>query len=591
MKSKLFALERGDQGALRFKSRERNYTIAILYLLVGLALIYFVILALRLFQLTVVKGNYYRGLSENNRVKEIIIEPARGTITDRHGTVLAENIPADYTQDGERISSPRKYLSPEVASHIMGYRQIADENDMENDQCLTKLNAGDKVGKKGVEKLYDCALRGKNGKKMIEVDATGNALNTLSVIDPVPGETVTLALDLELQKKAYEAIKGKKAVVVAQRPQTGEVLALASWPAYDPQVFEDNDTKQIEAYFTDEDKPLFNRATEGTYPPGSVYKMAVTTAALEEGVVTPSTLIEDKGVLEVGPAKYHNWYFLKYGRTDGQVDAVKALQRSNDIYYYKIGEKLGPEQIKSWAEQLGFEQSTGIGIAESAGTIPSPFWKKDVLNEDWFTGDTYNMSIGQGYTLVTPLQINMHSALYANGGYLCKPELSRIGGNQGVEQLKDIEPQCTKMPISDSTLDVIRQGMVKACQPGGTGTPFFEYEVRDPQLLAQVTPTPSVSPEATDSALLAAQEASPSAGIDIMKPVPVACKTGTAESFGEGFDPHAWFTIYAPLDDPEIIMTVLVEEGGEGSEVAAPIAKEILTSYFERKEDISVVEN
>lgn len=231
--------------------------------------------------------------------------------------------------------------------------------------------------------------------------------------------------------------------------------------------------KKIASYFSDQDKPLFNRATEGTYPPGSVFKMAVTTAILEEGVMTPESTVQDTGVIEVGPAKYHNWFYLKYGATDGAVNAVKALQRSNDIYFYQVGEKLGPDKIKSWAVALGFDKQTGIGIPEANGTLPSPFWKKDKLKEDWFTGDTYNMSIGQGYTLVTPLQINNHIALYANGGYLCKPELSRIGGNKGVTYLEDVVPSCRKIDLSSQTIEIVRQGMVKACQPGGTGTPFF----------------------------------------------------------------------------------------------------------------------
>lgn len=586
MKPKLFALERGHQGPLRFTSHQRNYTITILYILIGGILIYFIILALRLFQLTIVKGNYYHGLSEHNRIREIIIEPARGIIMDKNGIIIAQSTRGDYTQDTERILSKRTYKHPEIISHVIGYRQIADQTDIQNDQCLTKLQPSDKIGKKGAEKLYDCTLRGKNGKKMIEIDATGKLLQTLSVIDPIPGKTITLALDMELQQKAYDAIKGKKAVVVAQRPQTGEILALVSWPAYNPQVFEDNKTTQIQQYLQDENKPLFNRATEGTYPPGSVYKMVVTTAALEEKTITPNTIIEDTGVLEVGPAKYYNWYYLQYGRTDGNVNAVKALQRSNDIYYYKIGDKLGPEKIKSWSEQLGFEKKTGIGIAEATGTIPSPFWKKDVLHEDWYTGDTYNMSIGQGYTLVTPLQINTYTAIYANGGYLCKPQLASINGNTDNEDMRDLAPECKKLPISNETIDIIRQGMIKACQPGGTAVPFFDYTIRDPELLALVTPTPSISPTsmASSSGELK-KNASDSGKINIMKPLPVACKTGTAESFGKGSDPHAWFTVFAPIDNPEIVLTVLVEEGGEGSEIAAPLAKEILTAYFEKFPD------
>jgi penicillin-binding protein 2 len=582
-KTKLFSLERGQQGSLRFQSRGRNYTRYILYIFLALVAIFFIILSLRLFQLTVVKGSYYRGLSENNRVKEIVIEAKRGALKDRYGRVLVESKEADYKKQAERIVSTRKYYDPEIFAHVVGYRQIADEKDLKKQKCINKLDKNDKTGKKGVEKLYDCYLRGKNGKKLIEVDAMGDSISTLSVLEPEAGSDITLSLDADLQKKSYEEIKGKKAVVVALKPDTGEVMAMASWPSYNPQYFEDNKGEEIKKYFKDEDKPLFNRATEGVYPPGSVYKMTVTTAALEEGVVTANTLIEDTGVIEIGPAKYYNWYYLKYGATDKNVNAVKALQRSNDIYYYKVGEKLTPEKIKAWSVKMGFEQKTGIGIAEASGTIPSPFWKEEVLQEDWFTGDTYNMSIGQGYTLVTPLQIAVVTAVYANEGNLCKPQLSKIGGNKGVEDLQNIKPDCKQLPISDSTLKVIDEGMLKACQSGGTGVPFFDYKVRDPELLAKVTPTPSLAPDVSGSQASPSAIASGSAQINIMKPITVACKTGTAESFGDGSEPHAWFTVFAPAENPEIVLTVMAEEAGEGSEVAAPIAKEILTDYFERK--------
>lgn len=577
-KPKLFFLERGRHGKMRFSGKKRNYTTVFLYTFIACVGVFFLILTLRLFQLTIVKGSYYRNLSEDNRVREIIVESERGSILDRNGYVLAKNKSVDVDLPEDRITSHRVYQDPETYAHILGYRQRANTDDIQNDACLTKLQLGDKVGKKGVERLYDCILRGKNGKKLIEINAVGEELQTLSVIDPIPGQDITLALDHDLQKKAYEALGKQKGVVVALQPDTGEVLAMASWPTYNIQDFEDDISKQVERYFADKDKPMFNRVTEGTYPPGSVYKMTVTSASLEEGAVTADTLIEDTGVLEVGPAKYHNWYYLKYGATDGQVNAVKAIQRSNDIYYYKIGGKLGPEKIKKWSQILGFEKKTGIGLSEAPGTIPSPFWKEDTLGEDWYTGDTYNMSIGQGYTLVTPLQIAMNTAIFANGGNLCQPQLLRLGENSDIEDLANIQAACTKVPLTQNTLDVVLEGMIKVCQPGGTGTPFFDMRVRDPAWLAQVTPTPTPG----EDSLSQSKVSSASAEFAHSRSLPVACKTGTAESFGPDADPHAWFTIFAPAENPQIVLTVLVENGGEGSEVAAPIAKEILQWWFER---------
>lgn len=588
-RSKLFAVQKGNAGTMRFRHSERDYTPIFLYGFFALVCVGFIILALRLFQLTIVKGSYYHNLAEGNRVREITIEARRGSVRDRNGTVLAQSTDADPQEDEKRILSTRSYTSPEPYAHVVGYRQLADENDIQDDVCIHKLELGDKTGKKGVERAYDCLLRGKNGKKLLELDARGEVMKTLSVQDPEPGQDITLALDYGLQKKAYEAIEGQRAVVVAMDPRNGEVLALASWPSFDPQAFEDDDRKIISDYLTDEIKPLFNRATEGTYPPGSVYKMTVASAALEEDVVDPQTTILDTGVLEVGPARYHNWYYLEFGGTDGEVDVKKALQRSNDIYFYKIGDMLGPERIKSWSHAFGFERLTGIGISETAGTIPSPFWKEDTLGEEWFTGDTYNLSIGQGYALVTPLQVNVATAVFANNGKLCKPQLLKLDGSNASAELPSLEPDCRDVPVSQETIDVIKEGMVQACEPGGTGVPFFNFRVLDRAGLkeANITVPEKLDKEDEENesslaALLTPEKiGTQSAFFQYVKPVSVACKTGTAESFGEGFDPHAWFTVYAPVEDPEIVLTVLVEEGGEGSKVAAPIAKEVLRWWVE----------
>ena len=261
---------------------------------------------------------------------------------------------------------------------------------------------------------------------------------------------------------------------------------------------------------------------------------------MEEEKIDAKTEFEDTGVLKAGPLEFGNWYFLQYGKTDGMVDIIKGIRRSNDIFFYKTGELLTPEKIKKWGETLGYGSITRIGVTESDGLIPSPFWKEEKIRDRWYLGDTYNLSIGQGYLLVTPLQVNMTTAVFANGGYLCKPELLKV------QSLKSNPPaggqNCKKLPISDKTLQLIRQGMKEACSAGGTGWPLFDFQPK------------------------------------------VACKTGTAESHGNNADPHAWFTVFAPFENPEIALTVLVENSGQGSDIAAPIAKEILKMYFERKE-------
>ena len=555
MSSRIFSsknlplFKKGSSGKMDFRPESKINTLYLLYGFIFLIFVSFVIIILRLFQLTVVKGNYYFRLSEENRIKEIVIEPKRGKIVDRKGFIIAENILANIKGQEERLTSSRIYQSPEAVAHLIGYRQLADKTDLEKDSCFNNLRLGDKVGKKGVEKLFDCRLRGKTGKKLIEVDAKGKYLRTIAIQPPVDGDTVQLAIDLDLQKKAYDLIKEKKAAVVGIKPQTGEVLVFVSSPSFNPADFEEGNNEEIKSYFENKDKPMFNRAVEGSYPPGSIFKLVIATGALEEKKIKPDTRFEDTGIIKAGSLTFGNWYFLQYGKTDGMVNIVKAIQRSNDIFFYYAGEKLGVENTKIWAERLGFGKITGIGFDETEGLIPSAFWKKENLKDNWYTGDTYNMSIGQGYLLVTPLQIAQATAVFANGGQLCKPIL-----------LKNEKSQCQKLPISQGTLDLINQGMKEACSPGGTGWPLFQFAAKDIKTSEEVK----------------------------MKQIQTACKTGTAESQSKTSAPHAWFTVYAPYDlsagGPEIVLTILVEEGGQGSDVAGPIAKEILKNFFERSQ-------
>lgn len=548
--TKLPFIHKGHHGGMDFQADQKIGSSIFLYAFFLGVFVFFIILILRLSHLTIVKGEYYRRLADSNRIRETIIEPKRGILTDRKGVIIAQNSDADIHSSGQRLMSKRSYQNAEVMAPIVGYRQVADSQDIKNDQCLSKIISGDKVGKKGVEKIYECDLRGTDGKKLTEVDASGKSLRTLGVVPPRDGKTIQLAVDSELQKKAYEIInseksevKGKKVVIVGLKPQTGEVILLVSSPSYNPQDFEDNNTEAVSKYFTDTNKPLFNRATEGTYPPGSIFKIILAAGVLEDKKIDENTTVEDTGILKAGPLEFGNWYYLQYGKTEGEVNIVKALQRSNDIFFYKIGEKMGNDSIKSWAEKFGYGRKTGIGLEEADGLIPSSFWKEEVLKEQWYLGDTYNFSIGQGYSLVTPIQVAQATSVIANNGYLCKPKLLKVGSDGG---------ECQKLNLSQKTLDLVKEGMTKACVTGGTGWPLFEFRVRSSEF-----------------------------GEEKM---PVACKTGTAESHGALTNPHAWFTVFAPIKDPQIVLTVLVEEGGQGSDVAGPIARDILKAYFERKE-------
>lgn len=544
---KLSFFQKGENKDFKFNYFEEKINEFSLFFIFLFFIFFSFLLVVRLFHLSIVKNNYYKDLSEKNQLKEFLIEPERGKILDRKRFVIVENKPANIEEDPkktiknkERFLSKRIYFYPEETAHIIGYIQEADEKDIKEDKCLNKISLGDKIGKKGVEKLFDCQLRGKPGKKLIKTDAKGNFLETIAVIPAKKGEEIQLSIDIELQKKAYELIKDKKGAVIVSIPKTGEVLSIVSSPSFNPQDFEEKKLK-VKNYFEDQNKPLFNRALEGIYPPGSLFKMIVAVAALEEKKINEKTLIEDKGIIKVGQSNFGNWYYLQYGKTDGLVDVVKAIQRSNDIFFYLTGEKTGVEKIKKWAEIFGLGKKTKIGLEEQEGLIPSTFWKETVLKEPWYTGDTYNLSIGQGYLLATPLQMNFSLAVFANDGYLCQPLI-----------LKNEKTKCQKINISKKTLNLIKEGMKKACSPGGTGWPLFNFKYQISNNKYQQIQT--------------------------------ACKTGTAESQTKSGKPHAWISVFAPYEAPEIILTVLVEEGGQGSDVAGPIARDILKAYFERKE-------
>jgi len=564
--NKLPLFQKGSHGSIRFQSGPGRAAIhrVSLFIFIFFVLIVFVVLGVRLFQLTVVRGEYFRQLSEENRIRELLIEAKRGQIIDRKGFVVAKNSEANITKISDRLTSDRMYQEPEATSAIIGYRQIADKEDTAHWPCLSGLKLGDKVGKKAAENVFECTLRGVPGKKLIELDAHGQYVRTLSVQPPQEGKTIQLAMDLELQKKAYELMKGKKGAVIAMNPTTGEVLALVSSPSYNPQNFENNKGSAISGYFTDPSKPLFNRATEGTYPPGSIFKIVIAAAALEDKKIDEKTIFVDNGEIQAGPLKFGNWYFLQYGKTDGPVNIIKGIKRSNDIFFYQVGDLVGPQRIKYWADKFGFGKKTALPFDQAEGLIPSPFWKEDVIKDRWYQGDNYNIAIGQGYLLVTPLQVAQATSVFAGDGKLCEPKL-----------LKDEAPHCKSLGLSEKTLSLIREGMRQACATGGTGWPLFDFSVRDESQLLTPTPTPrpTTDPESTRAAQLVGK-----------RKIAVGCKTGTAENPGKSGVPHAWLTGFAPYENPEIAVTVLVEEGGQGSDVAGPIMRDLLKSYFERKE-------
>ncbi len=559
----------------------------------------------KLYTLQIAHGRENLLMSDVNRVLSQVVRPERGVILDRNGEVLARNRPgfnvvlslpppvrggseADSTSNLAKVLSiseeeilekikkaeeggkpsvtiksgvdrdtalkieananlfpgvstevepVRDYVEGEVFAHLLGFVGEASKEDLDMLSGLG-VRGGDKVGKSNLELLNEQVLKGKVGERLIEVDAFGHRFRALSEEPAVSGESITLTIDAPLQRTVFKALSegvekssafGGAAVV--QDVGTGEILALVSLPSFDPNLFSTGiSQRDYQALLSDPRRPMFNRAISGAFPPGSTFKMITATAALEEGVITPDTVIDDKGSISVGSFIFRGWETSGLG----PVNLINAIAKSSDIYFYTVGggyggqKGVGVEKLAEWARRFGLGTETLVELtSEVSGLIPDEAWKLEVRGESWYVGNTYHMSIGQGDVLVTPLQLNNVTAAVANGGTLYKPLL-----------LKNASPEVVRSGIASAeTLGWVRQGMRAAASPGGTAYPVYDFKV------------------------------------------PVAGKTGTSE-MGKEDKTHAWFTCFAPYDNPEIAVTVFLEEGGEGSDDAAPVARKILEAYF-----------
>lgn len=565
-----------------------------------LLIIIFIILFIRLFYVSVVQGAYYARLSDENRTRTVIIPAPRGIIFDVKKRPLVRNVPvfeviekgrvkviekdealALISQGKEvRSSIAREYLYKDIAAHVLGYTGQISEDEL-NHPDFEGYVISDFVGKSGLEKSYEQLLHGKNGRELYEVDAAGKKIRFLGSEDPIPGKNIETTLNVDIQKAAEHAFsKIERGAVVVSNPQDGSIIAIYSKPSYDNNLFThsksyraDGEYKDIQALLTDSDNlPLLNRAISGVYPPASTFKLITSAAGLETHSITEDTQFQDTGVVEIGGIKFGTWNFLQNGKTEGSLDVIHAIKRSNDIFFYKASEKIGVSNLDNFSEKFGLGKITGIDIpGEVPGTVPGENWKKRVIGEGWYLGDTYNMSIGQGYLETTPLQVNVITQIVANGGKMYQPHI-----------LKGREKTLQEGIVSGGYLATIREGMRQACAPGGTAYPLFNFTVANEKLTIDnknyiESATPSARPASSESAQLKTKNGK-------YTQVVVGCKTGTAESHGVGKpDPHAWLTVFAPFYDPEVVVTVLVENGGEGSSVAAPIARDILREYFEKK--------
>lgn len=527
----------------------------------GILIFGFFILLGRLFELQLIKGDYFRALSDGNRVRKITIPAKRGRILSRDGEVLVGNLEVkkkivlnpdkgyqteiaseDTPEDEVIIEWVRDYKVGEILGHVSGYLGNVNEDEIGrvDPLCPEKgpRNGKSFLGRGGLEEEYNCILSGVDGEELIEVDTTGKKIRTIGRREPVPGVDIHTTISLPIQKEAYKRINGVKGSIIVSTP-AGEILALVSSPGFDPNNFirPENSAKVTES-LNNKDLPLFNRAIGGLFHPGSVFKPVVAIAALEEKRIDQGFIYNDTGSITVNNFSYSNWFFTQYGGTEGAIELTRALARSTDTFFYKIGEMIGVNKLVEWTEKFGFSRETGIDIpGELAGLVPSPKWKLQVRGEPWFLGNTYHFSIGQGDLAVTPLSINQSIAIIANNGTLCRPHIVKDAS------VKLFDSDCKNLNIEKKNIDLVWEGMKKACEEGGTAYTFFDF-----------------SPK-------------------------IACKTGTAEINEDG-KTHAWFTLFGPIDQtalPEIVMTVLIEEGGEGSKVAGPVARDIMNFWKEMR--------
>jgi penicillin-binding protein 2 len=593
-----------------FRHLQSRLTFLRLALLIGVFLLFS-----RVGYLQVIKGGYYRELSEQNRVRTLPIRSARGLIFDRRGELLANNVPSfnlyatvEDAKDlnglavslehliglpqaetkkrfarhsrtylpillksgltlreaavveahrldlsGLRIQaeSQRNYLHGFLASHILGYVGEISQ-EQQDETAFTDLTMGSIVGKSGVEKSFDQVIRGRPGQKTIEVDARGAERKTLAVVEQTSGDDLYLSIDLPMQRLAESLLDPESGAVVAIDPANGDVLVLASRPGYDPNILSHGLSGAVwEQIASDARHPLTNRAIQGVYPPGSTFKIMMASAALESSQWNSTTKIHCNGSYPFGNHVFRDW--KKGGH--GSVDMYQGIVNSCDVYFYMLGNRLGIDAIAAAARQYGLGQLTGIDLqGERSGIIPSTEWKQRVRKEPWYPGETISASIGQGYVSVTPLQMAAAMAAVANGGVLYKPRLVRSIRERATGQSRDILPAEKGVISMDSDSFAFLHQALRGVVHEGTG-------------------------KRAESKL-----------------VEVSGKTGTAQSVGarlqksEGddvpkqFRDHAWFVAYAPADHPTIAVAVIVENMGHGGTFGAPIAKALIEEYFKDTE-------
>jgi penicillin-binding protein 2 len=443
----------------------------------------------------------------------------------------------------------REYSGGGIAAHLIGYIGVIGEQDLAKED-FKSYNPGDYIGKNGLERSWERVLHGTDGGRQIEVDARGRVLRTVAENTPTIGNSLLLTIDGELQERAEKALGEKAGAAVAIDVNSGEVLAFASSPRFDPSLFSSRVPRKVwDSYLEDKRHPLIDKVLTGQYPPGSTFKIITALAGLEEGLINENTTVTCKGSYTLGNHTYGCWN--KHGH--GQVNLKTALRQSCDVYFYHLADQLGVDRIAAYARKFGLGAPTGIALEhEKPGLIPTSEWKMKKFREKWQRGETISVGIGQGYVLATPLQLAAMTAAMANGGRMYRPFVVKKVVDLDGKVMREFKPEIVSdAGVSARSLDLVKNGLQAVVnEPGGTG------------------------------------------GAARLAEVKVGGKTGTSQvvklksvkgAVPYQYRDHALFVAFAPVEKPEIAVAVVVEHGEHGGSAAAPIAGAILRAYFEGK--------
>jgi len=567
----------------------------------------FICLFARLWSLTILDFEYYQNLAERNRVRTLPQFAPRGLIHDREGRVLVDNVygfnlllfraemtdleeTRQFLLDGlditeevlrerlkategysiyqpvvlkenlsmeetayllarqsehpevEILKQPRRiYRYGSLAAHVAGYvGEISPAQFQEPE--FRGYKAGDIVGQFGVERTYNRTLTGRDGRRRVQVDSRGRILHDLEQIDPIRGEDLTLTLDLDLQATAENLLGEDAGAVIAFDARSGEILVMASRPAFDPNQFAIRiSKKQWDQLLDNPDHPLQNRTVQNTFSPGSTFKIIMALAALEQGIIDTETTVTCDGSVDLYGHRFHCW---KEGG-HGEISLREAIQHSCNTYFYLLGQKLGIQEIARFARQLGLGVPVGIDLlGEASGLVPSEEWKRQVRGEPWYPGETISLAIGQGPILVTPIQLARAMGIIATGR---SPRLHLLKGDS--QQGSTAGRELFSPAFAPENLQAVRDAMWSVVNEGGTGqgARLANFQVAGKTGTAQT--------------------------------ISLSTREKLSESELEGLEDNAWFVGFAPRDDPEIIVAVIVQRGGSGGAAAAPLAREIFRLY------------